>query len=737
MQMTYQEPSAAFGKSVIIGGGIAGLVAAHVLSNYFSEVIVLERGQYPTDPVFRKETPQARHRHSISDAGRQVFGEMFPDLDNALEAAGCPSVANMRMDTCHNVDYVVTKAIDVSSDNNSSLKKRLVSRPRIEWEIRQRISRIKNVQIVQECQVQGLLPSVEKREIEGVIARIKGQVHHFQADLVIEASGRHSKIIHWLDAVPSQPPPESVLESKLIMVGCQYELPPNFSPDWVTLFIQSRPPHNFREAFLSLIEDKYLLLTVSGLQGHYPPTKNYELLNYLKQLRKSGIYDIVKNLKPLGSPYGCGHTQNRRRHFEKSIDFPDKLIVMGDAACCLNPAYGFGMEAAAQAGDALQKVLKQQEKIGSLIGVSNRFHGVLAETLDATWQKVTGMDKSYLEETAAFSSISVPSRLPLEQEPHINAWCDYASDAKQVGGFKAIRQRLVQLQFPIQTGIYATNAYRDATRRGLSIDSVTANVLMLDEPAALKVDVYKGVVGDVPILQTGNRADFEKLVQALAKRNEPVPIPRFVSLYFISGFNNWDRIRTYKANWIKGKEVEHLDKNGWEQEWEGEFKKLSVQKSLYQDCFVVSENWIQEVPASELGQSGQAWQRLSSIIHNEYAATHYFLARWGLSKRNLPIHNELIAYYVGLIMAIGEFRKNWFLRFMSPHISLENKYLLEHAAEHVAKFDQKYGCDFRDPDGLALMIYALDSLSFEELVADSAICQLGDALERLMHQKSK
>lgn len=728
------------------------MLAARVLSDYFTQVTILERGRYPVGPIFRKETPQARHRHDISDEGYRVFERLFPGLDKVLEAAGCPCVTDMKLDTDHKVDYIVSQRIDSLNAAEGGLKKRVVSRPRLEWEIKQQVSKLKNVQIAQECQVQGLLSSANKQQIEGVAARIRsgsdGESQHFQADLVVEASGRHSKIIHWLKAGGFQLPPESLLASTLMMVGCQYERPHNYLPDWITLFIQSRLPYNFREAFLTLIEDKYLLLTVSGIQGFYPPTKNDELLHYLKQLRKPGIYDVVKNLKPLGQAYSYGHTQNRRRHFEQLTDFPDKLIVMGDAACSFNPAYGFGMGLAGQVAEALQQLLKQYQSAGSLVGIGHQFHRVQAETIEATWQKAISMDKRYLDKIASFSAVQVPHQPPREQEPHITAWCNYAHHAQQTGAFSTLKQRLVQLQFPIQAGIENTKAYRDATRRGLPVDLSAAEGLVLEEPAKVRVDVYKGVMGYTPILQTRNRADFEKLVQALAKRNEPTFIPRSASLYFIAGFTNWDRIRTYQRQWMNEKAFTQLDEAALVREWEAEFKKLAVRKNLYQDCFMVSENWMPKIPAGEVGLSEESWRKVSDVIHNEYTAVHYYLARTRFSQRNLPVHNELIAYYVGLVRGIGEFRKDWVLRLWNPYFfeeaeaesstsRLNNEHLLARAVEHVALFDQKYGNKLRGSAGLALMIHTLDSLTFEDLVADNAVCQLKDALDRLKQPQSR
>src|SRR5262245_43300681 len=63
-------------------------------------------------------------------------------------------------------------------------------------------------------------------------------------------------------------------------------------------------------------------------------------------------------------------------------------------------------------------------------------------------------------------------RLPLPDEPFVAAWEGYAAEAEVRGAFAVLRERLVQLRFPIQEGITTTDAYRAATRRGVPPDDL-------------------------------------------------------------------------------------------------------------------------------------------------------------------------------------------------------------------------------------------------------------------------
>jgi glycine/D-amino acid oxidase-like deaminating enzyme len=46
--------------AVVVGGSMAGMLAAHVLSDHFAAVTLLERDQFPETPAARKGLPPGR-----------------------------------------------------------------------------------------------------------------------------------------------------------------------------------------------------------------------------------------------------------------------------------------------------------------------------------------------------------------------------------------------------------------------------------------------------------------------------------------------------------------------------------------------------------------------------------------------------------------------------------------------------------------------------------------------------
>src|SRR5689334_5882043 len=76
------------GHAVVLGGSLAGLLAARVLAGHFRRVTVVERDAYPSDASVRKGVPQAGHVHALMRRGQQVLENLFPGLLEELIADG-------------------------------------------------------------------------------------------------------------------------------------------------------------------------------------------------------------------------------------------------------------------------------------------------------------------------------------------------------------------------------------------------------------------------------------------------------------------------------------------------------------------------------------------------------------------------------------------------------------------------------------------------------------------------
>src|SRR5215471_3420710 len=78
--------------AVVIGGSIAGLLAARVLAEAFETVTILERDVLPCGPMPRPGAPQAAHQHVLLLRGLGILEALFPGLTAELVERGAPRV---------------------------------------------------------------------------------------------------------------------------------------------------------------------------------------------------------------------------------------------------------------------------------------------------------------------------------------------------------------------------------------------------------------------------------------------------------------------------------------------------------------------------------------------------------------------------------------------------------------------------------------------------------------------
>src|SRR5882672_4531047 len=76
--------------ALVIGGSLAGLLAARVLSDHFERVTLIERDGFPAGAENRRGVPQGRHSHGLLAKGREIHERLFPDLMQALRDGGAP-----------------------------------------------------------------------------------------------------------------------------------------------------------------------------------------------------------------------------------------------------------------------------------------------------------------------------------------------------------------------------------------------------------------------------------------------------------------------------------------------------------------------------------------------------------------------------------------------------------------------------------------------------------------------
>lgn len=373
--------------AVIIGGSMAGLLTARILSEFYLQVTVLERDALPETVIPRKGVPQGRHAHALLERGRMIIEDLFPGLTETLVAEG--GVIG------HGRFYSGGGLLCRHPQTPPGL---FVSRPCLEAEVRRRLLALPNVSLIDRCDVLGMSTSTDHSRITGVrlIRRQSGATEEIlAADLVVDASGRGSRTPAWLESFGYDRPEVELVEVNMGYATRFYRREPDHLDG--DLMINVAPTlDNQRACGLLAQEGDRWIVTLAGYFGDYPPTDEAGYLEFARRLPVPTIYEIISTATPLSEPVAFKFPSNQRRHYERLTRFPAGLLVLGDALCSFTPIYGQGMSVAAMEVEALRLCLA--------LGIDNlaqRFFKQASQVVDIPWEITVGNDMQLAGTAAA------------------------------------------------------------------------------------------------------------------------------------------------------------------------------------------------------------------------------------------------------------------------------------------------------------------------------------------------
>ncbi len=383
------ETPSARRHAVVVGGSIAGLTAARVLADYFERVSIVERDYFPESPAPRAGVPQTRQIHVLLLKGQQILEELFPGLQAELGAAGAPE-----MDWSLDCGWFTLNRWGPRF--RSGWVTRFASRELLEWTIRRRLAANPRVQFLEGHEVTGLVSDDSRTRITGIHFRLRppGQgTGNILAELVVDASGRESRLPQWLESLGYAAPPVTTVNS-FMGYASRFYRQPDQPLEWKAMLIRGTPPDNKRGGALFPVEGHRWVVNLGAAGRDYPPTDDEGLLEFARSLPDPTLYNAIRDAEPLTPIYGYRRTENQLRHYERLEHWPDNLVALGDAVCAFNPVYGHGMTVAAQGAVALGEMLRAR---GELEGLARRFQRRLAGINATPWSLATSVDFIYPE----------------------------------------------------------------------------------------------------------------------------------------------------------------------------------------------------------------------------------------------------------------------------------------------------------------------------------------------------
>ncbi|MFC1414385.1 NAD(P)/FAD-dependent oxidoreductase [Streptacidiphilus sp. N1-12] len=341
------------GTAVVVGGGLAGCLAAWALVGRADRILVLERDRYPEPSAYRPGTPQSRHAHLLMEGGRRALQELLPGLDADLLARGAvpvPVPGGLRWLTSGG--WMPRFATDLTFVS--------CTRPVLDDAVLQRVRNEPSVTFLEGTEAVGLLG--DSTTVTGVRARARGAapggtrtaapVEDLAAELVVDASGRSSRMPQWLRALGCAKTPEDRVDAGVAYSSRLFHHAPGIDASLSALYIQTRAPDHPRLGVLLPVEGNRWVVSLGGMRGSEPEPGAAGFDSFLALLRDPALREVLSTASPAGESYGFRPGASVRRHYQRGA--PDGLVVLGDAACTFNPVYGQGISVAAFGALALR-----------------------------------------------------------------------------------------------------------------------------------------------------------------------------------------------------------------------------------------------------------------------------------------------------------------------------------------------------------------------------------------------
>ena len=200
-----------------------------------------------------------------------------------------------------------------------------------------------------------------QRYCTGVEVRTRddGQTRMLEADLIVDASGAHSKSGEWLQQLDLAVPEDEVVEGHSGYSSRWFASDQAWPSDWWWKVLFLRLATSERPYFIGFfpIENQRWLLSYIGVNKSYPPRGESDFTAALERLATPIVHQMVRRMESISPVYSSRATRNRWRHYERWRTPLNGFIAIADAACSFNPRFGQGMSAATVSARLLQECL--------------------------------------------------------------------------------------------------------------------------------------------------------------------------------------------------------------------------------------------------------------------------------------------------------------------------------------------------------------------------------------------
>ncbi|WKG03531.1 NAD(P)/FAD-dependent oxidoreductase [Mycolicibacterium sp. HK-90] len=368
--------------SVVLGAGIAGLLAAAALSDTGHNVTIVERDDLPDKPSQRRGVPQGPHLHSLLSSGWHIIEELVPGLIKDLIEAGGPVLDDARLGArmyIQNGPYAFNRTDPVTDP--AALAAYLVTRPLLECALRRRVAARTNV-IIKDGHDVGQLVADPPDRITGVTIhdRRTGGAQTLDADLVVDATGRATRTPLLLERLGYERPPQRSFTVNGVYFSQQIAIPDQDTfPERLVLVV---PADGAGRGGLSAGELDTWTLTIAARTDEHPtpPATLAEMLALAEEFAPPHLHPALRKAVALSDVAVYRYPGGTWHRYDRCARHPQGLLVIGDALCCLDPLQGQGVTMAARHAQELRAHLRDHGSVDP-----QQFYQSLAQMIAPVW----------------------------------------------------------------------------------------------------------------------------------------------------------------------------------------------------------------------------------------------------------------------------------------------------------------------------------------------------------------
>ena len=339
-------------QAVVIGGSVAGLCTAKVLSDHFERVTIIDHDKVPHGAAHRKGVPQSRHPHVLLDRGRREMTRLFPGFVETILSRGA-------LDLDPGLDLAVLQPERWAPRRPDGHQMLFASRILIESVVREIVATVERISFFEATEATGLVLSDNgSRRVIGVEVTDKdtGARKTINADLVIDATGRSTDVPRWLEALGLPKVPREIVDADAGYSTLWYQAPSAERRPaewwWQGAFLNPTFEHSARRdedlyfGLLFPIEENRWIVTVASWGGRPLPKDHESFASLLSRLRTPLLAGACELATPISPVFYRRGMQNIWNHYENWEGRLGGLVATGDAICAFNPVYGQGMTSA-------------------------------------------------------------------------------------------------------------------------------------------------------------------------------------------------------------------------------------------------------------------------------------------------------------------------------------------------------------------------------------------------------